>query len=113
VPHEAGVVDAEAVEHGHESLGMCPDVDGMAARRVAPAEAQQVQDENAVAGGELGDDVAPEVAGGGKTVDQDDRLTGSAGAGRVVIEPDAVEVEKLTAHWNNIGNRGDENEGRG
>src|SRR5438874_13293219 len=66
--------------------------------RIAAAEAQQVEHDHTMAGGQERHYAVPQVTGGGKSVQQHDRLAGTARTGGVVVEANPVDVEKLASH---------------
>ena len=98
VTDDARARDAERVEQSDDALGVRAKRQRARARRITATVAEQVDDDDAMAGGHLRDDVAPEVAGGGKAVKKDDRLARAACAGRVVVEPRTANIDELTAH---------------
>jgi hypothetical protein len=98
VAHHAGESDAQVIEHGHESLGVRPDVNRVRSRRIAAAKAQQVEHHDAMTFRKPRHNVAPQVAGRGKSVQQHYWLAGSARAGGVVVQSGAVDVEEFAAH---------------
>src|SRR6266513_2518023 len=66
--------------------------------RIAAAEAQQVENDHTMAGGKERHYAAPEVTGGRESVQQHDRLAGTARTGGVVVKANPVDVEKLASH---------------
>ena len=57
-----------------------------------------IQDDEAMSRRHERNDVAPQMPGRRKAVYEDNGIPGATRAGGVVIDPCAVEIEKLTAH---------------
>jgi len=77
---------------------LCANADRPLHWTVAASETEQVEHDEPVAGRHEGNDVAPEVARRGEAMEEDDRISGATRAGGIVVDPCAVEIEKLTAH---------------
>jgi len=99
--HDGRIVDAQQVEESHHPVGMTTDGQVGPVWPIAPTVPEQVQHDDPMALGHEGDDAGPEVRGGGEAVNKHHRLTGSAGAGGVVVEPDLTDIDKFTAHGAN------------
>src|SRR5690242_10864114 len=78
---------------------MAADGDVAPPRPVAPAEAEQVDDDEPAAVREQGYHLRPEVRGGREAVQEDDRLPGAPRPRRVAVQPRPIEVDELAAHW--------------
>jgi hypothetical protein len=98
VTNHARVTDPEEVEQFYHALCVRADSHWPAKRAIASAIAEQVDDHNAVAGRNEGNDIGPEVARSWKAVEEHHRLPRAACAGRVVIQANAVQIDKFTAH---------------
>ena len=90
--------DVELIEHRDDAIGLRANVHRSLHRTVASAEAKQIEHDEPMAGRHERNDVAPQMAGRRKAVDEDDGIADTSRAGGVVVDPCAVEIEKLTAH---------------
>lgn len=98
VSHDARALDAELIEHRDDAFRMGADVDGAIEWAVAASVAEQVSDDEPMARRHERYDVAPQMAGGRKAVQEDDWFAGAPRAGGVVVDARAGEVEEFTAH---------------
>jgi hypothetical protein len=73
-------------------------VDATRTGPIAAAVAEEVEDYEAVAGRNERDDIVPQMARRRKSVNKHGWYSGASRAGRIVVQPSAGEVEKLTAH---------------
>src|SRR3954467_11610516 len=98
VTNNARLANFELVEYGDDAVGVRANVHFVLRRTIAPAKAEEVEYDETMALRHERNDVAPQVAGRRKAVQEDHGIAGAASAGGVVVDPRAVEIEKLTAH---------------
>jgi hypothetical protein len=65
---------------------------------IASAVAEEIDDHHAMTRRNEWNDIAPEVPGRRKPMNEDYRLSSTACPGGVVVEPDATEIDEFTAH---------------
>src|SRR5207237_1344471 len=98
VPHETRAFDAQLIHQCNHTLGVRAHIDGAVQRTIAATVSKQVDDDDAMARRHERNDVAPQVSRRRKSVQKYDGIAPAAGAGGVVVESRAGEIEKLTAH---------------
>ena len=98
VTDDARFFHIELVEHGDDAIGVRADVHRPAHGTIAAPEAEEIEDDEAMPRRHERNDVAPEMSRRRKTVHEDNGVPGAARTGGVVVDPRAVEIEKLTAH---------------
>jgi hypothetical protein len=98
VANHARVADPEEVEQLDHSLCVRTDSYGPAKRTIASAIAEQVDDYHTVAGRNERNNIGPEVPRSWKSVEKHHRLPRATRAGCVVVQPNAVQIDKFTAH---------------
>jgi hypothetical protein len=98
VSDEARAIDAKLVEQRDRSLGVRADVDRVRAGPITASVAEEVEDDEAVAGWHQRDDVAPQVARCREAVKENHGYARAARSCGVVVEPRAAKIEELTAH---------------
>ena len=100
VTHDTRTRDSELIEDLDDAFSVGLRVHSVSSRPIAPAVAEQVEDDEAVSGWNERNDLVPQMARRRKTVDEYCGYSGAPRSGGVVIQPGAGEVEKLTAHAN-------------
>ena len=97
-PTMRGVVDRELIEEPNDALGMTSHRHIPTRRSIAPSVAEEVHDHDTVTLRNERNDIGPEVRRRWKSVEENDRLAGSATSGGVVVESRSVYVDELTPH---------------
>src|SRR3954471_1402676 len=100
VSNDARIVDPEQVQQLDDSLGVAANTYRSAKRTITSSVTEKIEDHHPVAGRHQRDHIVPQVPRGWKAVNEDDRLARAARARRVVVQPNAVEIDELTAHRN-------------
>src|SRR4051812_25771108 len=85
VTDDARLRDAQLIEQLDDALGMCAHVDAALTRAIAAAVAEEIEHDETVAAGHERHDIAPQMTGGGETVDEHHGNTGAARSRRVVV----------------------------
>jgi len=98
VPDNARVVDRERIEEPNDALGMTSNRHIPTRRPIAPTVPKKVHDHHTVTLRNERNDIGPEVRRRWKSVQENDRLAGSATSGGVVVESRSVYVDELTPH---------------
>src|SRR5690349_12181915 len=98
VANHARVTDPEEVKQLDHSLCVRADSHRPAKRTIASAIAEQVDDYDPVAGRNERNNIGPQVPRRWESVEEHHRLPRAARAGRVVIQTNAVQIDKFTAH---------------
>jgi hypothetical protein len=98
VPDDARPIDAEGVEELDRAVGVRVHADSTGPGSIAAAVAEQIDNDDPVPRGDERDDLAPEMARGRETVNQNDGLAGAACPCGVVVQARPVEVDKLAPH---------------
>src|SRR5688572_17497017 len=87
VPDDRRTLDPERVEHLQQTLRVPFDADVAAPREITASEPEQVDDDDAVPGRHVRNDILPEVRRGRESVYEEDGIPVSARSGGVVVEP--------------------------
>src|SRR5919198_3608380 len=106
VADDASIVDPEHIHELDHAIGVRANADRPAEWTIAAPITEHVHHDHAMSGRHQGDDVAPEMSRGREAMKKDDRLTGAPRAGRVVIEPNATDVDELSAHRESYKDKG-------
>jgi len=98
VPDDGGVVDRELIEEPNDALGMTSNGHIPTGWAVASAVAEKVDHNDTMPLWNERNDVRPKVRRRWKSMEENDRLAGSATSGGVVVESRSVYVDELTPH---------------
>jgi len=98
VSDDARVVDRQLIEEPNDTFGVTSNRDVPPRRPVAPSIAKEVHDHDSMTLWNERNYIGPEVRGRWKSVEENDRLAGSATSGGVVVESRSVYVDELTPH---------------
>jgi len=98
VPDNARVVDRELIKEPNDAVRMTANGHIPTRRPVAPSVAEEVHDHDSMTLWNERNYIGPEVRGRWKSVEENDRLAGSATSGGVVVESRSVYVDELTPH---------------
>jgi len=98
VPDDGGVVDRELIEEPNDALGMTSNGHIPTGWAVASAVAEKVDHNDTMPFWNERNYVRPKVRRRWKSMEENDRLAGSATSGGVVVESYSVYVDELTPH---------------
>ena len=98
VADEARPRDAEHVQELDKPARVAGDADVTGPRRIAAAEAEKIEHDDAMAGGKQRHELRPQMGRRGEAVDEHNGHSRAPCAGGVVVHARAREIEELTSH---------------